>query len=289
MLMVIQLYIRDVFIIKRDLAYFEKLWDQPDVNLDDIKKLWDFRAQEFNQHKQRAAGKKKIQNVIKFLQSNKMLQPASTVLDVCCGAGNYATAMAGVVKSVVGIDISPNMVDHARENAAQAGVSNVSFEASPWETLDLKAKGWEGQFDLVFASMCPGINNKASLLKMVAASRGWCFLSSFAQRQDQVKDALFRLLYGGRQQTDWNKKLYSIFNILWLLGYYPSICYHHNHWIQQWELERASQLFSMRVADGGELTVAQQGQVDRYLAQIAQDGIVQEQVTSRIAWLYWQV
>lgn len=275
--------------IKFDISYFEKLWNQPEPDLASIQKLWDFRAGDFNQHKKRAEGKKKIENVISFLQAHNMLHQDSEVLDIGCGAGNYALAMAKGAKSVVGVDISPNMIAHAKENAARTGVKNTDFVVTPWETLDLKEKGWVKKFDLVFASMCPGINSKTSLLKMVEASRGFCFLSSFAQREDSVKDALFSIIYGQAPNSKWSKKVYSIFNILWLLGYYPSICYHDTQWIQQWKLEKAIEFYSLRLAQDGKLDPIQSKKMEDYLQKIAQDQVIKERVTARVAWLYWQV
>lgn len=272
-----------------DIGYFEKLWKQPEADLAAVQKLWDYRAGEFNQHKKRAEGKRKIENLINFLQSHHMLHQNSEVLDIGCGAGNYALDIAKSAKAVVGIDISPNMIKHAKENALRAGVNNVDFIVSPWETLNLKEKGWAKKFDLVFASMCPGINSKASLLKMVEASRGFCFLSSFARREDSVKDALYSIVYGQKPNSQWSKKVYCIFNILWLLGYYPSICYHDTQWIQQWELEKAIEYYSVRLAKGGKLSPTQSQKMEDYLQKIAQDQVISEKVTARVAWLYWQV
>jgi len=272
-----------------DLAYFEKLWQQPEPDLVMCQKLWDFRAGDFNEHRSSDEGKKKIRKVLDFLLAHKLLHQGSVVLDIGCGPGSYTLALAQVAKSVVGLDISPNMLVHAREKAARAGVLNATFETSPWETLDLKAKGLEKNFDLVFASMCPGINSKETLLKMVAASRGFCFLSSFARREDSVKDPLARIIFGAGPGSKWGKNIYSIFNILWLSGFYPSLCYHDSEWTNLWELEKAMDYFSLQLAGRGELNTEQLARMRDYLTGIARDGMVKEEVTARVAWLYWPV
>ncbi|WP_252698503.1 class I SAM-dependent methyltransferase [Natronosalvus vescus] len=49
------------------------------------------------------------------------------VLDVGCGTGNVAITAARRGASVAGLDITPAMLDAARENAAIAGVEDISW------------------------------------------------------------------------------------------------------------------------------------------------------------------
>ncbi len=51
-----------------------------------------------------------------------------TVLDVACGPGVLACAFARVAMQVTGIDITPAMLDAARELQASTGVANVSWQ-----------------------------------------------------------------------------------------------------------------------------------------------------------------
>lgn len=55
-------------------------------------------------------------------------QPGERVLDIGCGNGALCLAMAPVVASVVGLDISGPMLAKAAERVAAAGLSNVTFE-----------------------------------------------------------------------------------------------------------------------------------------------------------------
>ncbi|HJW70523.1 MAG TPA: methyltransferase domain-containing protein [Candidatus Binatia bacterium] len=53
--------------------------------------------------------------------------PDDSVLDVACGPGLVVTAFARVVRHATGIDVTPAMLERAREVAAGAGLRNVSF------------------------------------------------------------------------------------------------------------------------------------------------------------------
>jgi SAM-dependent methyltransferase len=63
--------------------------------------------------------------------------PDDSVLDVACGPGLVVTAFARVVRHATGIDVTPAMLERAREVAAAAGIGNVTFREGdvrhlPW-------------------------------------------------------------------------------------------------------------------------------------------------------------
>lgn len=51
-----------------------------------------------------------------------------TVLDVACGPGLVACAFAAVARHVTGIDLTPAMLDRARQLAGEKQVTNVTFQ-----------------------------------------------------------------------------------------------------------------------------------------------------------------
>lgn len=53
--------------------------------------------------------------------------PLASALDFGCGAGRLTLPLARRASRVVGCDIAPTMLMHARENAAAAQLQNVSF------------------------------------------------------------------------------------------------------------------------------------------------------------------
>lgn len=85
------------------------------------------------------------------------LSPGESVLDLGCGAGLDMLIEAravGAAGRVCGVDVAEPMVALARENAAEAGLTNVEVIQSPVEHLPLE----NASFDVVTAN---GIINLA--------------------------------------------------------------------------------------------------------------------------------
>ena len=72
------------------------------------------------------------------------LKPGMKVLDVACGTGNTALPAAKAGAVVTGVDIAPNLVEQARENARRAGL-NAEFDEGDAEALSYR----DGSFDAV--------------------------------------------------------------------------------------------------------------------------------------------
>ena len=68
--------------------------------------------------------------------TREYLSPDLTVLEFGCGTGSTAIAHAPHVKQVLASDVSPKMIEIAREKAAAAGVDNVSFEVAALDDLE---------------------------------------------------------------------------------------------------------------------------------------------------------
>jgi ubiquinone/menaquinone biosynthesis C-methylase UbiE len=54
--------------------------------------------------------------------------PADTVLDVACGPGLLACALARVTKQVTGIDTTPKMLEQAKARQSQLGLENLTWD-----------------------------------------------------------------------------------------------------------------------------------------------------------------
>jgi arsenite methyltransferase len=69
------------------------------------------------------------------------IEPGSVVLDLGCGAGTdllIAAQMTGSAGRVIGVDMTPAMLDRARASAHEMGLANVALYTSLIESLPLE-------------------------------------------------------------------------------------------------------------------------------------------------------
>lgn len=78
-------------------------------------------------------------------------QPTDEALDIATGGGHTALAISRHVKHVVASDLTPRMLDAAREHIEGKGVTNVSFEIADAEQLPFD----EASFDIVTCRIAP--------------------------------------------------------------------------------------------------------------------------------------
>jgi arsenite methyltransferase len=79
------------------------------------------------------------------------IQPGETVLDLGSGAGLdafLAAARVGPTGRVIGVDITPEMVEKARANAVKGGYANVEFRLGDIESLPVE----DASADLVISN-----------------------------------------------------------------------------------------------------------------------------------------
>jgi len=72
-------------------------------------------------------------------------KPTDTVLDVACGGGIVVCALAPHVRHATGIDMTPAMLERARQHATEQGVGNVTWDRGDVTTLPYP----DGAFDIV--------------------------------------------------------------------------------------------------------------------------------------------
>jgi len=72
------------------------------------------------------------------------VQKEDRVLDLFCGLGNFSLPLARKAGAVVGVEGEASLVERARENAQNNGISNVAFYAADLNG-DLAAEPWYGE------------------------------------------------------------------------------------------------------------------------------------------------
>lgn len=95
------------------------------------------------------------------------LRPGDRVLDLCCGTGASALPAAravGPTGSVLGVDLTPALIEVARAHAARAGLTQADFEVADVTTLTFIPGAFDAVvsvFGLFFVDDMPGMLRSA--------------------------------------------------------------------------------------------------------------------------------
>jgi ubiquinone/menaquinone biosynthesis C-methylase UbiE len=108
-------------------------------------------------------------HALRMIISAAVPKPGDTVLDVACGGGIIVCAFAPEVKHATGIDMTPAMLDRARQLAAEKGIANVSWDRGDVGSLPYA----NGTFDIVVTrfSMHHFLDPNGVLREMVRVCR----------------------------------------------------------------------------------------------------------------------
>lgn len=272
-----------------DILDFTRLWSEGTAARASGKSFWDNRATEFNKLVSQGIPDERIRKIIEYLTQNNLLTEDSSVLDIGCGPGRFAVEFAKKSTDVTGLDISDKMLDYARKNAEAEDLTNVSFKNLNWDEVTLEEYGWGKKFDLVTAINSPGIHDQITLEKMIAASKGYCFLTNFVDRFDSVQDIIRTTLLKLEEKRFFNHVIYSIFNILWLSGYYPNISYVDTNREHVRTIEEACLYYDTLFETNNNSNDQKKALIRRYLEEISTDGLVRETIRSKTAWIFWKV
>jgi len=83
--------------------------------------------------------RKEAERLINLIEQTMHPQPGSAILDLACGAGRHAIALARQGYKVTGVDLSERLLSIAKKDAAQAGVA-VTFIQDDMRTVSFAQK-----------------------------------------------------------------------------------------------------------------------------------------------------
>jgi SAM-dependent methyltransferase len=142
--------------------------------------------------------------VVDCLQTRGCFDRAKDVLDIGCGIGRFEMALAGLVRSLHGIDVSPAMIARARRDATH--LENVHFDVANGRDL---AKMTDESFDLVLAvdSMpyivaADTVESMFAEIARVLRPDGELVVCNFSYRGDLGEDRADAARFGAKNGLD---------------------------------------------------------------------------------------
>ena len=212
----------------QDLAYFIAMQEARLANTPDHSAAkWNQRAESWKRERNhQRKGDDRVISAVSYLEQRGILHPGCDVVDIGCGPGRFAAAFAQKAHRVVGLDLSEKMVEHGMEHIREKGLTNATLYTCDFQTLDIDKEGYQGAFDLVFASMTPAIHGMKGLQKSMEMSRGWCCNITHLGGSNSLRSQILRDVFGKTPAAQWTGRwFYSLFNVLFLMGYQPETSY----------------------------------------------------------------
>ncbi|MDO5301560.1 MAG: class I SAM-dependent methyltransferase [Tissierellia bacterium] len=266
--------------LKKEWVHTDQNWSRHQA------KIWNDRAKFFASM---AIPKMDQDPFLKYFQEKVPEMAGAKVLDVGCGAGTYALALAGHVREVTGTDISEKMIAAARKKARELEAENVHFSVDNWDSADVAALGWEKNFQVVMAHMTPAVSDHHTLEKMLSCATEHCFTVKPARRTDSVLDRAFALVGITQQAQEMDDVSLNTFAYLWLKGYSPEVSYHDVVWEQKRTLEETENWCIERAKLHRKLSPKEEDEIRHFLEGLAVDGSITEIITSKIITMYWKM
>ena len=254
-------------------------------------KKWDKRAQVFDKRSATPQAVARKERILSMLKKAGALQPESRVLDVGAGSGTWAVPMAEMGARVVALEPSGGMIEILKEKMSAKGIGpdQIQIRQQTWQDVDLEKERLSGQFDLVFASMSPGVYDPETLKKVMQASRNFCYLSTFSGGgwRSCYNDLWLRITGQELEPTSWDF-IYP-FTYLYALGYRPQIDF--NVWTHDGKetIDEAVENISFFIQGITEVTPEIRQKLKAYITSQAVDKIFHHEQTVCQGVMLWQV
>lgn len=255
----------------------------------DPMRRWNKMAADFAERTADTQSSRKRLKIIEWLTEQGALTPGGRILDIGAGPGNWTVLLSQTAGHVTALEPSEAMADLLRQRIARDGITNVAVDQRTWQDVNLEKENWTGSFDLVFASMTPGIDGPASLRKMIAASRGYCYHSAFAGRGwRQWYNDLWREIF--KEALDGHPgDIIHPFNMVYAMGYRPNVQFDFWQRERTFSREKAVDHFLTHLEAHTELTDEIKTKVAGFVDAHCRDGVFIQQHNACQGMMVWRV
>lgn len=263
----------------------EKMNDKENV------KRWDKRAEGFAKRTSSPEAVARKKKILSMLTTAGALRPGAKILDIGAGPGNWAIPMMEAGAEVTALEPSEGMVTQLREKMAEKGIpqDRIGIDQRRWQDVDVEKEGMIGQYDLVFASMSPGVRDPETLDKAMKASRGFCYLSTFSGGgwRSCYNDMWMEITGKELEASSWDF-IYP-FTYVYSLGYRPQTDFNVWSHDRKEPIDEAVQNILFFVEGGTDITPELREKLEAYVIQHAVDGVFHQKQTICQGVMLWQV
>ncbi len=264
---------------------------------DDPVKRWDKMADGFAKRSGSEEALKRKDKILSMLKEFSALKEGVKVLDIGAGPGNWTVPMAEAGAIVTALEPSGEMIKELKVRIEKScshhkDLSNkINIVQKTWQEVNIKEDNFEGNFDLVFASMTPGISNPETLIKAMKATKsgGFCYLSSFSGggwRNAYKK--IWKELFNEEIASCGGDFIYP-FNYIYALGYRPYIEFMMWEQIREESIQDSLDTILFFVHGSSEIEPEKKSKLIKYIESKAENGIFKYKHQICQGVMLWQI
>ena len=252
-------------------------------SLDETIEFWNKRADGFKKSVMESEhGEIRVNETLQWLEKEGVVLKNASVLDIGAGPGPFTFPIAEQAREVVALEPAEAMVDYLQSAMEQRNFNNINILCQPWETVDIEKNNLKERFDLVFASMTPGIRNAESLHKAIECANKYFYIGAFAGKRHNP--ALYDLWMHltGEEMPPWPDHIFFIYNILHHQGYDISLQIFEEERVEKQPLEKAVNYLQLSIQSYLEDTSNLEEKITNFLEKRSSEGILEQTITTRL-------
>jgi len=256
-----------------------------------IAAIWNRRSGRFARDMDSEKRQRRAADVFAILEEAGFSPRGANVLDIGCGPGTLSLPLARAGADVTSFDVSTGMLDRLKEAARNEGLTISPIECS-WWTADIDELGFWNAFDLVIASMTPGVKDVETFDRMMARSKRLCYYSNFIRRDtDRAYREISRDILGEEPRAGAHGPgfLYP-FMYLYTLGYQPIVRFSRHSGDREQDWAKAAERAIDFLAGNREFSDDVKEKIREYYRSAAsQDGIYRSGSETFSGMMVWTV
>ncbi|MDI9395815.1 MAG: methyltransferase domain-containing protein [Euryarchaeota archaeon] len=255
---------------------------------DRMAEFWNKRSENYSKNIERDQRKKRTDEILEFLEEAGFSPEGSRVLDIGCGPGTLSLPLARLGAEVTALDISSGMLNKLKDSVKKESLPVDVVECS-WWTADIDELGFRNKFDLVIASMTPGIRDVENFDMMMACSKNLCYYSNFLRREeDKAYRDIRNSILGEKYENNISGIIYP-FMYLYLSGYRPSLRINHSVWKEEINWKEAADQAIDFIGRGRDFDEETKEKIMDYYQNASQDGIYRSESDVYTGMMVWEV
>lgn len=253
---------------------------------------WNQRAESYARKAASEASQSLRDDILAWLTSAGALERDFTALDIGAGPGSFVIPLASRLSEVWALEPAREMAKILKMRLSEAGLHNIRFAGEKWEEIVPESEGWNEKFDLVFASMSPGISDPEALDKMNRVSRKFCYLSAWSGpywgNWGKAKDDIWLEMFQEDLGEYPNDILYA-FGLLYSEGYRPEVRFRQRESkIEEDSRTAADELIGL-LSQYIEITSRERRLIEQYVSRHTTRGVFSQSWTAYQGFMLWRV